>query len=643
MSSFRHFHLNCTLLACLLMAITPGISTAKPEFVSLIPNSNTFSCFTCHTTSIPARNPFGSDFAGNGKVWSAALATRDSDRDGRTNGQELLDPNGSWTVGQPNPGNPADVTNPGVADLFPTATPTNTTVPPTASQTPTQAPPSPTPTFTATVTETNTQGATSTPTETPLVSFTPTATVREATETASPTPTWTETPTDSPEPTPTETLQEIPSPTATDTGVVGPTPTFDGSCSEIEVTGGIASIDPLAQTLTVLGYLVQVSPETEIRREAEDDGKSDEGDDDDDDGDDDGDDDDGGHDGDDDDDDDGDNGNGGNDDGAGLTFEDLLVGDVVEVEGLRCGDTIQAREIKVKGHRDREHECDRELHGAISEIFGASRSLVVGMVLFRTDDRTQIVDREGNPIGFERLAIGDWVEIEYCESETGVPLASKIKREERDHRERRVRIEGRIQQIDPLGPTLTVRDTLIRAGGATLLGDHDQPLAFGDLEVGDLVKVEGYYDQLGEIQAARIRRRSEQSEDCETEIRGYINAIFDSTRTLVVGVTEIQVNDQTRIEDDRVEAEIQFADLAVGLAVKVVFCASTGQPVATKIEVKRPGDVDLDDDGEVHGSDLVRFIEHSEDEGVSLDLDGDDRTTSQDLFLLSTGWREPMN
>ena len=45
--------------------------------------------------------------------WGPALASLDSDGDGVTNGSELQDPNGTWSTGQPAPGNSADVTNPG--------------------------------------------------------------------------------------------------------------------------------------------------------------------------------------------------------------------------------------------------------------------------------------------------------------------------------------------------------------------------------------------------------------------------------------------------------------------------------------------------------------------------------------------------
>ncbi|XP_048751432.2 tyramine beta-hydroxylase-like isoform X1 [Ostrea edulis] len=42
------------------------------------------------------RNPFGEDFDASGKTWSPELCRKDSDGDGKTNGEELGDPNCLW-------------------------------------------------------------------------------------------------------------------------------------------------------------------------------------------------------------------------------------------------------------------------------------------------------------------------------------------------------------------------------------------------------------------------------------------------------------------------------------------------------------------------------------------------------------------
>jgi hypothetical protein len=115
----------CSLLLC-------PTTHAKSSYNSRIPNGSKFSCNSCHTANVPALNSFGSAFRTNSRVWNAALAAADADKDGFTNGLELADPNGTWVQGSANPA--GTVTNPGDASSKPTvAAPTITAQP--ASQT----------------------------------------------------------------------------------------------------------------------------------------------------------------------------------------------------------------------------------------------------------------------------------------------------------------------------------------------------------------------------------------------------------------------------------------------------------------------------------------------------------------------------
>ncbi len=108
-------------ISILVLGIT-GL-TGRSFRVNEIPNGNVNDCATCHTTgSGGPRNDFGVDVYSNyldpqnssGHVqWGPELAAMDSDGDGVSNGEELQDPNGLWTSGQPNPGNPDLVTSPG--------------------------------------------------------------------------------------------------------------------------------------------------------------------------------------------------------------------------------------------------------------------------------------------------------------------------------------------------------------------------------------------------------------------------------------------------------------------------------------------------------------------------------------------------
>ena len=95
-----------------------------------IPHGFVNGCAPCHVSPGGGgpRNPFGQEIEFNFLVpggsggtvqWGPALAALDSDGDGVSNGTELNDPTGSWSIGAPSPGDPEDVTNPGVVDTSP--------------------------------------------------------------------------------------------------------------------------------------------------------------------------------------------------------------------------------------------------------------------------------------------------------------------------------------------------------------------------------------------------------------------------------------------------------------------------------------------------------------------------------------------
>ncbi len=98
--------------------------TGRSFRVSELPNGGEFGCANCHVSpgGGGARNDFGIEVGTNfldppgssGHVqWGPALAALDSDGDGVSNGVELQDPDGTWQSGDPAPGDPLLVTNPG--------------------------------------------------------------------------------------------------------------------------------------------------------------------------------------------------------------------------------------------------------------------------------------------------------------------------------------------------------------------------------------------------------------------------------------------------------------------------------------------------------------------------------------------------
>jgi hypothetical protein len=108
----------------LLIGLLPTTALARPHRVAQVPNGSVNSCLTCHKFAAGGiRNAFGHTIETNfltppgDVIWNSSLAAIDSDGDQRSNGTELLDPNGTWSIGAANPGIPALVTNPGLPVL----------------------------------------------------------------------------------------------------------------------------------------------------------------------------------------------------------------------------------------------------------------------------------------------------------------------------------------------------------------------------------------------------------------------------------------------------------------------------------------------------------------------------------------------
>jgi Secretion system C-terminal sorting domain len=122
-----------TYLFIIVFVIAEFINiSARPYRVGQIPNGTKLSCNTCHINGGGSpRNDFGkllekSFLVEEGNqfnvVWGPLLASLDADNDGVTNGQELQDPYGVWSVGEVAPGILEMVTSAGLSDSKPLTT-----------------------------------------------------------------------------------------------------------------------------------------------------------------------------------------------------------------------------------------------------------------------------------------------------------------------------------------------------------------------------------------------------------------------------------------------------------------------------------------------------------------------------------------
>lgn len=120
-----------TFLITIMFVVTFSIIVAQAFRPNEIPNGGVFDCANCHTNPNGGgnRNSFGQQVengfltqpgAGGHVIWNSSLASLDSDGDGFTNGEELQDPNGTWSGGSI--GNPSLVTNPGDPNSHPSTT-----------------------------------------------------------------------------------------------------------------------------------------------------------------------------------------------------------------------------------------------------------------------------------------------------------------------------------------------------------------------------------------------------------------------------------------------------------------------------------------------------------------------------------------
>ncbi len=271
--------------------------------------------------------------------------------------------------------------------------------------------------------------------------------------------------------------------------------------------------------------------------------------------------------------------------GEELTFADLEMGMYVQVHGI-LGDDLVPTALRVKVE-DRPGPREFEVKGFIHEKSDNAILLTWGTgtgtmgpdfaLKILVTDNTRILDEDDQPIPFEDLQVGDFVEVHGFVNENGEPVARLIEVEDPERRE--ISVSGTIQELGDR--ILVVRSIPFEVTEATrILDDMGQTLSFADLAVGMFVKLEGYFiPATRKAVALEIHVRTEPY----VHLIGTIHEI--GTDAISVSGIRVFVTPDTNILD--VDGNpIEFADLEVGFVVRVVGWKTDGGVIARTIKVR---------------------------------------------------------
>lgn len=206
-----------------------------------------------------------------------------------------------------------------------------------------------------------------------------------------------------------------------------------------------------------------------------------------------------------------------------------------------------------------------ELQGVVTR-FTSIADFEVNGVSVSTNDSTEFEDGLSS-----LLALNSRVEVEGRISTTGVLEAEEVSIRET---ESSIEIEASIETIDPAASSLILLGKTIVVDSGTMLIDEDtdQSFSFSELATGEIIEVHGNLLDSGEIRAVKIEREGSGDSNGEFEIEGTVGTIDKDAFTLILlGVTVTTTLD-TEFEAKGELGRTPFFDLL--------------QPAQTKIKVE---------------------------------------------------------
>lgn len=271
--------------------------------------------------------------------------------------------------------------------------------------------------------------------------------------------------------------------------------------------------------------------------------------------------------------------------GRRIALTDLSAGETVKVEGTLLGDgTVLAREIEVD-------DDQVEFTGTVDSV--SSPDLQVNGITVHTDGNTRIT-RKGRGITLADVKAGETVAVDGVLLPDGSVLARRLQAGE-DADDDEVEFLGIVQSITP--PSLTVSGVNVLTDANTEIERDDHKISLTDLQVGEIVQVEGVLLPDGTVLAHEIKADKD-----KVEFAGTIEAI--TPPGLVVNGINVTTDAKTRITKDC--ARVSLADLAVGDRVEIEgILLPDGTVLARRIKAGEcvddddsDGDSDDDSDGD---------------------------------------------
>lgn len=224
-----------------------------------------------------------------------------------------------------------------------------------------------------------------------------------------------------------------------------------------------------------------------------------------------------------------------------------------------------------------------ETKGYVASI--ADSVVTINNIAFTVVPTTKLLDDKGNPLTLAGFKVGMEVEAKGTRLANGVVIALRLKIEDESSGNHEIELTGRITAlIDSVRRYVVVNGTRFEVIASTeILGFDNEPIAFADLHVGELVEVKGRTRSNNVPLATRIEREDQNGGDIE--ITGLITDLGDSTMT--VNGLRFRIVPATIIRDEK-DDFIAFSALRTGMTVEIHADILPGSlPVATLIKIEK--------------------------------------------------------